>query len=60
MKETNYKKLKPMTRNGWEKLQCCKICGYSWVARKEKPRQCPNCKRQIKYPKVLSAKLEQQ
>lgn len=26
----------------------CKKCNYEWFARKEKPRQCPNCKRQIK------------
>ncbi len=27
----------------------CKKCNYSWKSRVEKPRQCPNCKRQIKY-----------
>ena len=27
----------------------CKKCDYKWVSRVEKPRQCPNCKRQIKY-----------
>ncbi len=31
--------------------QECKKCGYKWDSRKEKPRQCPNCKRQIKYDK---------
>lgn len=35
------------------KKQSCKKCRYTWTSRKEKPRQCPNCKRQIKY-KVLS------
>ncbi len=27
----------------------CKKCDYKWFARVEKPKQCPNCKRQIKY-----------
>lgn len=31
------------------KGQECKKCGYQWFARVDKPRQCPNCKRQIKY-----------
>ena len=30
--------------------QECEKCEYQWYPRKEKPRQCPNCKRQIKYP----------
>lgn len=30
----------------------CKKCGYKWVARVQQPKQCPNCKRQIKYEKV--------
>lgn len=29
--------------------QTCEKCNYKWTPRKEKPRQCPNCKRQIKY-----------
>ncbi len=29
----------------------CKHCFYEWVSRVKKPRQCPNCKRQIKYEK---------
>lgn len=33
----------------------CAVCGYIWEARKEKPRQCPNCKRQIVYPKKKSS-----
>lgn len=35
------------------KKQTCEKCKYEWYPRKEKPRQCPNCKRQIKY-KLLS------
>ena len=27
----------------------CKKCGYEWISRVKLPRQCPNCKRQIKY-----------
>jgi len=23
----------------------CKLCGYDWEGRKEKPKQCPKCKR---------------
>ena len=34
-----------------EKVCVCIICGYSWKSRVEKPRQCPNCKRQIQYDK---------
>jgi len=30
----------------------CEKCKYFWFARKKQPRQCPNCKRQIKYEKV--------
>ena len=30
----------------------CKKCSYKWVSRIVKPRQCPNCKRQIKYEKI--------
>lgn len=26
----------------------CEYCNYQWIKRVEKPRQCPNCKRQIK------------
>ena len=37
-----------------DKIRCCKSCGYSWVSRVVKPRQCPNCKRQIKYEKRLA------
>lgn len=29
----------------------CARCKYEWEARKEKPRACPNCKRQIDYTK---------
>lgn len=29
-------------------MQCAK-CKYLWFAKKKEPRQCPNCKRQIKY-----------
>jgi predicted Zn-ribbon and HTH transcriptional regulator len=29
--------------------QKCVICDYQWFSRVDKPRQCPNCKRQIKY-----------
>ena len=29
----------------------CAKCKYFWFARKKEPRQCPNCKRQIKYEK---------
>lgn len=29
----------------------CEVCNYAWFVRKQKPRQCPNCKRQIKYAK---------
>ena len=29
----------------------CSKCNYTWFARVDKPRQCPNCKRQIKYLK---------
>ena len=32
-----------------DSLKNCMKCGYTWLPRKEKPRQCPNCKRQIKY-----------
>jgi predicted Zn-ribbon and HTH transcriptional regulator len=33
----------------------CESCGYEWFPRVEKPRQCPNCKRQIKYsPQMVS------
>ena len=28
--------------------QYCKLCKYEWTPRKKNPRQCPNCKRQIK------------
>ena len=35
-----------------ERKKKCEFCGYDWLAKKEKPRQCPNCKRQIKYKKV--------
>ncbi|MEK6878102.1 MAG: hypothetical protein AABY22_00760 [Nanoarchaeota archaeon] len=34
------------------KGQECENCKYQWFARVEKPRQCPNCKRQINYLKV--------
>jgi rubrerythrin len=46
MKE-NIKKTNPKLKSfdGQE----CKKCEYQWYPRKEKPRQCPNCKRQIKY-----------
>ena len=27
----------------------CEHCLYKWSARVKNPRQCPNCKRQIKY-----------
>ena len=32
--------------------QKCKKCNYVWFARTEKPRQCPNCKKQIKYDQI--------
>ena len=25
--------------------QKCKLCGYEWFVRTEKPKQCPKCKR---------------
>ena len=28
----------------------CDKCLYKWYARVREPRQCPNCKQQIKYP----------
>ena len=31
----------------------CKNCRYVWFPIVEKPKQCPNCKRQIKYEKKL-------
>jgi len=31
----------------------CQKCSYKWNARVENPRQCPNCKRQLNYIKVL-------
>lgn len=31
----------------------CEKCKYKWIARVEKPKQCPNCKRQIIYEKSL-------
>ena len=57
MKDMNYKKffseaeINPMV---------CAGCKYVWLSRKLKPRQCPNCKRQIKYPKVGSKQIEKQ
>lgn len=30
----------------------CEKCNYTWFAKVEKPRQCPNCKRQIRYEKT--------
>ncbi len=30
----------------------CGKCHYKWSPRVMNPRQCPNCKRQIRYPKV--------
>lgn len=30
----------------------CIVCGYTWKSRVKKPRQCPNCKRQIKYEEI--------
>lgn len=36
--------------------QKCKKCNYEWTPRKEKPRQCPNCKRQIKYELLTQSK----
>ena len=27
----------------------CKKCNYKWTARVKSPKQCPNCKQQIKY-----------
>ncbi len=27
----------------------CEKCKYEWIARVEKPKQCPNCKGRIKY-----------
>lgn len=30
----------------------CRYCKYKWEARIKNPRQCPNCKRQIKYDKI--------
>ena len=27
----------------------CEKCKYQWFSRVENPKQCPNCKRQIKY-----------
>lgn len=32
--------------------QVCDRCKYQWFARTPKPRQCPNCKKQIKYLEV--------
>jgi len=31
------------------KVATCEHCGYEWAVRAERPRQCPNCKRQINY-----------
>ena len=28
-----------------KKQLTCKLCGYVWFPMKEKPKQCPNCKR---------------
>ena len=33
-------------------LRRCEFCKYDWWARKQFPRQCPNCKRQIKYKHI--------
>lgn len=32
-----------------KKKKVCQGCNYQWVSKVEQPRQCPNCKRQIKY-----------
>lgn len=34
----------------------CKKCKYEWFPRVEKPKQCPNCKTQIKYETKHSPK----
>ncbi len=34
----------------------CENCKYKWFSRVEKPRQCPNCKRQIKYTHLFEKK----
>ena len=26
----------------------CKHCGYSWISRVEKPKECPDCKARLK------------
>ena len=39
-------------KNYIHKEMKCELCGYEWISRTEKPRQCPNCKRQIKYEVV--------
>tara|TARA_Y100000034_G_C6896803_1_gene413643 strand:+ start:1872 stop:1994 length:123 start_codon:yes stop_codon:yes gene_type:complete len=28
----------------------CHHCGYKWESRKDKPKECPRCKRRIDYP----------
>jgi len=33
------------------KKKVCKLCKYQWIPKVVNPRQCPNCKRQIKYEK---------
>ena len=37
--------------------QKCEKCGYKWESRVEKPRQCPNCKRQINTPALLTKEM---
>lgn len=39
-----------------DNLLTCEKCLYTWYARKPKPRQCPNCKRQIKYEVIRETK----
>lgn len=33
----------------------CKVCGYEWNPRVEKPKKCAKCLRWIKYPKERNA-----
>jgi len=40
-----------MTTTTMNKNKTCHLCGYKWISRKDKPKECPRCKRRFDYPK---------
>ena len=38
-----------MTTMTMNNKKTCPMCKYQWISRKEKPKECPRCKRRFDY-----------